>query len=763
MRNGAASMIKVWMDNEPYGGYTKTFVGASGWREGLPIVTEDWANGTSGAERKRWSWTEYTQDDISKSYILNPRSIQSKVGDNVSIKRTTVDYLMQSGSLSVSQYGLVSKVKVFDANQSTILKTQTTEYNLDSNYTSRRIIGLPSESKLYDGTDDSGTLVSKASFEYDENGYAGTGQTVTATQHDSANFGTNFLYRGNQTRTKRWDVTNSSNGSMAVSSQVKYNITGSPISQTDPRGRVTTVSYTDDWNDSVSRSATHAYPTTITDAGGNFSTVEYRYDIGANVWARSPVPTGSGNLNGKTSSRIYDDTIGRIVKEKIENSGAYTRYDYASNGISLDTYTTIVDANNDSQINGSDEVRTETLFDGAGRIRLTRTADPQTNNFIGKRVEYDILGQVKRETVPTEINSSWNPAGDDYRGMDGNNYIWLWNSREYDWKGRVTREINSDATDRLYAYEGCGCAGNQVTTIKGEITEAIDISGTKQTTKRRTQKIYQDILGRTFKTEVWDLDGGGSAPYSTVKNTFNGRDQVTQIRQYSGAETSSTYQDTTMSYDGHGRLASRHRPEEFDASNNNAPTYTTYTYNADDSVATMTDPRGAVTTYKYGNIDDSGSSETRGLLTKIQFSSPNTTNIPDPADIIFNYDAAGNRTNMTDGSGTMSYVYDELSRLKEETKNFADTLSEAPTGGYKLKYNYFLTGGLKSIEDPAVGSFPATTVTYTLDKIGRTTAIGGSGFYDDFEERSVNTFASSINYRAFGAVKSMSYGTTQAT
>lgn len=65
--SGTASMIKVWMENEPCGGYTKTYVGALGWREGLPIVTEDWANGTGGTECKRWTWTEYTQDDTSKS------------------------------------------------------------------------------------------------------------------------------------------------------------------------------------------------------------------------------------------------------------------------------------------------------------------------------------------------------------------------------------------------------------------------------------------------------------------------------------------------------------------------------------------------------------------------------------------------------------------------------------------------------------------------------------------------------------------------
>lgn len=738
---------------------TRIFSPSSGWAEGIPALTEDYATESSTLVKKRSVWSNYTQDDTSKSYIVNPRVVESKIGDNANTKRTTIDYLMQSGSSTVSQYGLVSKVKVYDTNQSTVLKTQTSDYITSSNYTSRRIIGLPSESKLYDGTDTSGTLVSKVTFDYDESGYAGTGQSVTATQHDATNFGTGFSYRGNQTRTRRWDVNYSTSDSYSVSSQVKYNITGSPISQTDPRNRVTTISYTDDWNDSVSRSATYAYPTTITDSGSNSSTVEYRYDFGANVWARSPVPYGTGNTYGKTSSRKYDDSTGRIEKEKIENSisGAYTRYVYSDNGASLDTYTTIIDANNDNTINGSDEVKTETLFDGAGRIRLTRTQDPQTGNYIGKRVEYNILGQVKRESVPTEINSSWNPTGDDYRGMDGSDYIWLWNSREYDWKGRVTKETNTDGTDRLYSYEGCGCAGNQVTTIKGEVTSAIDVSGTMQTTKRRTQKIYQDILGRTVKAEVWDLDGGGSTPYSTIVNTFNGRDQITNIREYSGSSSSSTYQDTTFSFDGHGRLISQHRPENFDASNSNAATYTAFTYKPDDTIATMTDPRGAVTTYYYGNVDDGTNSELRQLPTKIAFTSPNSS-IPDPADISFSYDPAGNKTYMSDETGTTNYVYDELSQLKEETKNFADTLSNAPTGGYKLKYNYFLTGGLKSIEDPFNDS-----ITYTVDKIGRITAINGSAFWDDYIEEYITSYASNINYRAFGGVKSMSLKTRDAT
>jgi hypothetical protein len=591
--SGTATKIEVSMENDPHSSISKTYVGSSGWNEGLTIATEDWATENSTSSRKRWTWKNWEQENTSLSYIKNPRITETKVGDGTNTKRKTIDYLMQTSSNDVTQYGLVSAIKVYDTNQSTVLKTQTTTYVDSSNYISRRLIGLPLETKLYEGTDTSGTLMSRVAYEYDQDGYSGTGQSVMATKHDDENYGASFSYRGNLTSITRYEALSSTT---STSSSVKYNVTGSPISQTDPRNRITAISYTDNWNDTVSRSATYAYPTTLIDSGNNQSTIKFRYDIGANVWGRTPTPSGDGNNYGKTTSRKYDDPLGRITEEKIENSGTYTRYDYQNDGASIDTYTTVIDAGNDGA-GTSDEVRTEVLLDGEGRIRRTRTENPDAaNTYIGKLFEYNILGQLKRETVPTRINSFWTPVGDDYRLDSESNVTFLWMQKEYDWKGRVTKQINTDGTDRLYSYQGCGCAGGEITTIKGEITTAIDAAGTQQTTKRRTQKIYADILGRTKKTEIWDLDGGdGMTPYSTVVNVYNGRDQITSITEYAGAESSgNTHQDTTMFYDGYGRLSQIHSPENFDAGNSNALTYTSYTYNDDDSVATITDPRGAI-------------------------------------------------------------------------------------------------------------------------------------------------------------------------
>ena len=70
---------------------------------------------------------------------------------------------------------------------------------------------------------------------------------------------------------------------------MKYNTAGSPVSKTDPLSRVVRIGYADSF-DSSGNPATYAYPTTLTDPAGtslgdsaHSSTVQYRYDTGANV------------------------------------------------------------------------------------------------------------------------------------------------------------------------------------------------------------------------------------------------------------------------------------------------------------------------------------------------------------------------------------------------------------------------------------------------------------------------------------------------
>lgn len=63
------------------------------------------------------------------------------------------------------------------------------------------------------------------------------------------------------------------------------------------------------------------------------------------------------------------------------------------------------------------------------------------------------------------------------------------------------------------------------------------------------------------------------------------------IRNYSGAETSTVFQDTVVSYDGHGRVKTQHLPQQ------DADKATNFDYNPDDSLQKKTDARGATSTY----------------------------------------------------------------------------------------------------------------------------------------------------------------------
>ena len=147
---------------------------------------------------------------------------------------------------------------------------------------------------------------------------------------------------------------------------------------------------------------------------------------------------------GKKTTRNYD-SFGRLEKQTLVNNGAYTRYTYPTNGLQSLSYMTVTAE--------AGEAVSESWTDGAGRVLKSRTEHPgSAGSWSGTMIEYDKLGRVLRSSVPTEINSAWTPAGDDAAG-------WLWNSQEYDWKGRTTREINTDGTDRLISYDGCGCAG----------------------------------------------------------------------------------------------------------------------------------------------------------------------------------------------------------------------------------------------------------------------------------------------------------------
>jgi hypothetical protein len=63
--------------------------------------------------------------------------------------------------------------------------------------------------------------------------------------------------------------------------------------------------YADSFSDSVNRN-TFAYPTRVTDAEGNYSTVQYNYDFGVVTRTHAPTSGTGGGTTYVDEVRLYD-------------------------------------------------------------------------------------------------------------------------------------------------------------------------------------------------------------------------------------------------------------------------------------------------------------------------------------------------------------------------------------------------------------------------------------------------------------------------
>jgi YD repeat-containing protein len=411
-------------------------------------------------------------------------------------------------------------------------------------------------------------------------------------------------------------------------------------------------------------------------------------------------------------------------------NNAYTRFVYVPSQLKIERYTTIE--------SGLAESPSFQIVDGIGRVIASSNHHPgSTGGFSGQRFFYDIMGRVSKTSNPTETSASgppsqWVAAGDDAA------VGWVYTQQAYDWKGRPLITTNQDGTTKTASYSGCGCAGGEVVTLTDEGTTVDNDPGpaVNNVTKKRQRKIYNDVLGRTVKTEILNWQGG--SVYSTAVMAYNARDQVQSIKQYQGTEASGVFQETSMTYDGFGRLKTRKVPEQkADATISGSTDHTTWVYNTDDTVQSVTDARGITATFGYN---------ARHQLISISYPSPQNLplGIPATSNTTYSYDAAGNRMSMSDAAGnTVTYNYDSLSRLLSETRQFAGL-----SGNYTLAYEYNLAGQVKTVTDQSAG----TTFGYVMDNAGRVSTVTSTGLGASVP------LASNARYRASGALKHSTYG-----
>jgi YD repeat-containing protein len=720
---------------------------AKGWLCGLPELVETFD--VAGTIAQRQVFTSWEQDNETVAYELNPRVKESAIYDPALAhpKLTRITYQAFT-PLTGSSYKLPRDVFEYDKDATTVLRSTRTDYvdgddTIKAPYVSRRIFGLVKEKQLYEGdVTNGGALMSRVGFSYDESGsIQGSDWPV---QHDNNNYLASFIAgRGNASTVTRYDVQISG---ASTTSKLKYNTAGAVVSSKNALDKEVRIDYADSFSDNNNSRGTFAYPTTVIDPDNFYSTTKYNFDFGSITYRQTPPPNATAQPSpsptpvGPAQTFSYDN-LGRLERTTSLVNNAYTRYQYPANNIRVETFSTLV-AN-------KGEAYSFTILDGFGRRIANASDHPATTGtsarFDVQRLAYDVMGRVIKTSNLAETSA----VGDDpaqwqlVEGDAGSNWQSLYTQYIYDWKGRPKITTNTDGTTKSVTYEGCGCAGGEVVTLNDEGTIVNGV------TKTRQKKIYSDVLGRTVKTEVWNFDGTGPGGvgrslYSTTVTNYNVRDQASLIRQFKGAAPTNyvtdlscptgTCQKSELTYDGYGRLQTKHEPEQ----RQNPYTVTSWTYHADDSVNTVTDGRGAVTTYGYGT-----SGNNRRLVKSISY----TLNGSLPINVSFDYDAAGNRKSMSQAingvqQDSCDYTYDQLSHVTSETRHINALIGSATAGDYTIGYQYTLGGQVSSVTDPFSSS---TNLNY--DAVGRTESVTGSYAGVSY------TYAADVEYRAWGAVK----------
>ncbi len=357
----------------------------------------NWTFMACGLVSNKWT---YTDQGVAKLHHEYGWSSDSQGNGYISSVTTTHDtwqtYEKQfKTEQTLDIHGNVTQRKIYDfGNLTTPVRTYNYTYLTDSNYTSRHIRNRLATGEL---------SVPGATITLVTNTYDSTSLTnrTGLREHDTANYGTGFPYRGNVTRR----VANT------LTTNLYYDIGGAVTSADDNNG----------------------YTVAVTpDAGKNYAAPSVVTPNSVSDLAESYTWTGFLGLatetgpNSATASVSYD-AQGR-PSSSISPHGATTTYEYQTAAPAWTKATT----------NGR---WVKTTYDGLGRTVKTETGHGTTTVSIVE-TEYDScacspLGKVKRASLP------YAPGGTVY-----------WTTYSYDCLGRTLSVTAPDASATSYVYEG---------------------------------------------------------------------------------------------------------------------------------------------------------------------------------------------------------------------------------------------------------------------------------------------------------------------
>ena len=400
------------------------------------------------------------------------------------------------------------------------------------------------------------------------------------------------------------------------------------------------------------------------------------------------------DANVQQSSYSYDN-LWRPTGTTLPSGGGVTTASWAPN--LLDSTRTVT---------GSVTLHNQVTLDGLGRAsEASLVSDPSGATKVD--TAYDALGRAFTVTNP-------------YRSTSDPTYGITTNS--YDPLGRVTRVTHPDSGYSQVAYGSGNQTCPSATYGQGYATIYTDESGNQR-------RVFTDALGRVIEVDEPDPASGNSLTLNTCYS-YDALNNLTGVSQ--GGQTR-TYQ-----YDMVSRLTSATTPEAGLVS---------FTYDGNGNVLTKTDARGVITCAGTltGTSCDGAGYNALNQLTKKSYYDPTTPT----ATVAYNYGEsaclgqspcyyAGRRTSMTDGSGSTSWSYDTMGRVKAVQQTIG-TITKT------IVYGYNFDGSLASVTYPS-----GRTVNYDI-------AGDGNPTYAKDLTNSIN-YAQNAAYAPQGALASVLNG-----
>ncbi|RSM42652.1 hypothetical protein DMA12_20735 [Amycolatopsis balhimycina DSM 5908] len=476
--------------------------------------------------------------------------------------------------------------------------------------------------------------------------------------------------------------------------------TGTQLSTvTDPAGRTLTFSYTGTHigkvTDPLGRTTTYAYDTagnlakTTDPAGRSFS---FGYDTGHQLLTMT-------DPRGGVVTNVYD-TTGRVVRQT-DAAGLATTWAYAGDPTSpAGGSTTMTDEHGVVTAYAYANLELTALTRGAGTAAAATTSYSYDVATLGRATITDPLGHVTRNTYDNHGNltSTTDPSG-------------LRTSYAYNSLDEVTSRTTPSGETTSMAYDGTGNLlsmtdplGKPTNYAHGDPAHPGDVTA------------VTDADGRT-KTLAYDTSGNVTS--SAVSPTATSTNTTKTVYDADGEQICQTAPYATVSCPAAGaaRVAGT----------------TTWSYNPDGQLTSITDPAGHVATNTY----DAG-----GNLTATTDAIGNTTGTA--------YDADNRPTTVTKGTGTASAAttstsYDQrpgagscpsaaagaayCTTQTDPNSNVTTTaytvrgqvLSEIRPGGLTTNHQYDLAGNETGRTNPA-----GQATTYGYDPANRPTTINYS-------------------------------------